>query len=200
MLTSQTTVRVVRSVLAVTIALAVANAAMADTIYLKNGRSILSSQVRVEGDRVIFLQYGGEVSIPMSMVDQIVTDAEVEPEGTPPPPPPAADPSPADPAANPADPEAPEIPPKETRDYWQNAVARIVADREEEVLEIESLRRTERAFLFSQRSTAETRAQIAAAEVRLTELDQEMTDLQTEARRLGIAPGWLRLDPSGGDA
>ena len=183
---------VVRSVLAVTIALTVANAATADTIYLKNGRSILSSQVRVEGDRVIFLQYGGEVSIPMSMVDRIVTDAEVEPEGTPPPPP-AADPSPADP-------EAPEIPPKETRDYWQNAVARIVADREEEVLEIESLKRTERAFLFSQRSTAETRAQIAAAEVRLTELDQEMTDLQTEVRRLGIAPGWLRLDPSGGDA
>lgn len=192
MLTSQTTVGVVRSVLAVTIALTVANAAMADTIYLKNGRSILSSQVRVEGDRVIFLQYGGEVSISMSMVDRIVTDAEVEPEGTPPPPP-AADPSPADP-------EAPEIPPKETRDYWQNAVARIVADREEEVLEIESLKRTERAFLFSQRSTAETRAQIAAAEVRLTELDQEMTDLQTEVRRLGIAPGWLRLDPSGGDA
>jgi len=67
-------------------------------------------------------------------------------------------------------------------------------------LEIESLRRTERAFLFSQRSTADTRAQIVAAEVRLTELDQEMTDLQTEARRLGIPSGWLRLDPSGGDA
>ncbi len=188
-----------RSVLAATIALAVANVAMADTIYMKNGRLIHSSHVRVEGDRVIFLQYGGEVSIPMSLVDRIVKDAEVEPEGAAPLLP-AADLSPVDPAADPADPEAPETPPKETRDYWQDAVARIVADREEVGLEIGSLRRTERAFLFSQRSTADTRAQIVAAEVRLTELDQEMTDLQTEARRLGIPSGWLRLDPSGGDA
>lgn len=199
MLISRTTLWLIRSVLAATIALAIANVAMADTIYMKNGRLIHSSQVRVEGDRVIFLQYGGEVSIPMSLVDRIVKDAEVEPEGAPPLLP-AADLSPVDPAADPADPEAPETPPKETRDYWQNAVARIVADREEVGLEIESLRRTERAFLFSQRSTADTRAQIVAAEVRLTELDQEMTDLQTEARRLGIPSGWLRLDPSGGDA
>ena len=199
MLISRTTLWLIRSVLAATIALAVANVAMADTIYMKNGRLIHSSHVRVEGDRVIFLQYGGEVSIPMSLVDRIVKDAEVEPEGAPPLPP-AADPSPVDPAADPADPEAPETPPKETRDYWQDAVARIVADREEVGLEIESLRRTERAFLFSQRSTADTRAQIVVAEVQLTELDQEMTDLQTEARRLGIPSGWLRLDPSGGDA
>ncbi len=48
--------------------LAVANVVMADTIYMKNGRSIRSSQVRIEGDRVIFFQYGGEVSLPLSMV------------------------------------------------------------------------------------------------------------------------------------
>ncbi len=195
---TQTTSRLARSVLAAALTLVLANVAVADTIYMKNGRSIRSSEVRVEGDWVIFVQYGGEVSIPLQLVDRVVADLEVEPEGTPPPPPPAAEVSPADPAADPADPAAAETPPQETRDYWQNAVATIVADREEIGLEIESLRRTERAFLFSHRSTAETRAQIDAAELRLTELDQEMNDLQAEARRLRIPPGWLRLDPSGG--
>ena len=198
MLELQTTRRLVRSVLAATIALALANVAMADTIYMKNGRTIHSAHVRVEGDRVFFLQYGGEVSIPLSLVDRIVADANVEPEGAPPPPPaPPTD----DPQADPApDPEAEEIPPEQTRDYWQDAVRTIVAERAEVDLEIEDLRRAERAFLFSHRSTAETRAQIDAAEVRLTELDQEMRDLQAEARRLQIPPGWLRLDPSGGGA
>ena len=173
---------------------------MADTIYMKNGRTIRSSQVRIEGDRVIFLQYGGEVSVPLSMVDRIVEDAAVEPEGTPPPPPPPP-PTADDPEADPdPDSDAEETPPQQTRDYWQSAVGTIVAARELVDLEIEGLKRTERAFLFSHRSTAETRAQIDAAELRLTELDQEMSDLQAEARALGIAPGWLRLDPSGGGA
>lgn len=197
MLKPQTTQRWVRSVLAVAIALALANVAMADTIYMKNGRAIRSAHVRVEGDRVIFMQYGGEVSIPLSLVDHIVVDANVEPEGAPPPPPSTADDPQADPAS---DPEEEETPPEQTRDYWQDAVGTIVAERSQVDLEIEDLRRTERAFLFSKRSTAETRAQIDAAELRLTELDQEMRDLQTEARRLQIPSGWLRLDPSGGGA
>ena len=180
-------------------ALALANVAMADTIYMKNGRTIRSSQVRVEGDRVIFLQYGGEVSVPLSLVDRIVEDTNVEPEGAPPPPPPSADDPQADPGADPdADPE--EIPPEQTRDYWQEAIGTIVAERGQVDLEIEDLRRTERAFLFSHRSTADTRALIDAAELRLTELDQEMSELQAEARRLQIPAGWLRLDPSGGGA
>ena len=72
-----------------------------------------------------------------------------------------------------------------------------MAEGAEVDLQIEDLRRTERAFLFSKRSTAETRQKIEAAQLRLTELDQEMTDLRAEARRLNIPPGWLRLDPSG---
>lgn len=184
----------VLSVVTAALTLALANVAMADTIYMKNGRSIRSSQVRIEGDQVIFLQYGGEVSIPMSMVDRIVKDENVEPEGAPPPPPAAADDTQVGPAT---DPEEEETPPEQTtRDYWQGRVGAITAEREEVELQIEDLRRTERAFLFSHRSTAETRTQIVAAQARLAELEQEVTDLQAEARRLNVPPGWLRLDPS----
>lgn len=184
----------VLSVVTAALTLALANVAMADTIYMKNGRSIRSSQVRIEGDQVIFLQYGGEVSIPMSMVDRIVKDENVEPEGAPPPPPAAADDTQVGPAT---DPEEEETPPEQTtRDYWQGKVRAITAEREEVELQIEDLRRTERAFLFSHRSTAETRTQIVAAQARLAELEQEVTDLQAEARRLNVPPGWLRLDPS----
>lgn len=184
----------VLSVVTAALTLALANVAMADTIYMKNGRSIRSSQVRIEGDQVIFLQYGGEVSIPMSMVDRIVQDENVEPEGAPPPPPAAADDTQVGPAT---DPEEEETPPEQTtRDYWQGKVRAITAEREEVELQIEDLRRTERAFLFSHRSTAETRTQIVAAQARLAELEQEVTDLQAEARRLNVPPGWLRLDPS----
>ncbi len=184
----------VLSVVTAALTLALANVAMADTIYMKNGRSIRSSQVRIEGDQVIFLQYGGEVSIPMSMVDRIVKDENVEPEGAPPPPPAAADDTQVGPAT---DPEEEETPPEQTtRDYWQGRVGAITAEREEVELQIEDLRRTERAFLFSHRSTAETRTQIVAAQARLAELEQEATDLQAEARRLNVPPGWLRLDPS----
>jgi len=184
----------VLSVVTAALTLALANVAMADTIYMKNGRSIRSSQVRIEGDQVIFLQYGGEVSIPMSMVDRIVKDENVEPEGAPPPPPAAADDTQVGPAT---DPEEEETPPEQTtRDYWQGRVGAITAEREEVELQIEDLRRTERAFLFSHRSTAETRTQIVAAQARLAQLEQEVTDLQAEARRLNVPPGWLRLDPS----
>ncbi len=192
----QTTRRWVRAVFTAAITLALANMAMADTIYMKNGRTIRSSQVRIEGDRVIFLQYGGEVSVPLSMVDRIVEDANVEPDGSPLPPPTADDPA-ADPDP---DPDEEEVLPERTRDYWQEKAGAIVAEREQVELQIEDLKRTERAFLFSHRSTADTRAQIDVAEARLVELDEETSALQAEARRLLIPPGWLRLDPSGGGA
>ena len=52
--------------------------AVADTIYLTNGRVIHTASVRIEGDLVIFQQFGGEVSIPRSAVARIVEDEEVE--------------------------------------------------------------------------------------------------------------------------
>jgi hypothetical protein len=200
MLKPHTTQRFVLTFVVAALALTFATVAVADTIHLKNGRMIRSSQVRVEGDKVVFIQYGGEVALPMSLVDRIEQDAAVEPQGTPPPPPgttPDPD-APADPNA-PADPDAgADTPPEETRAFWQDRVRSIEAEKEQVRLQIEDLKRTERAFLFSHRSTAETRQAIEAAEARLVELDQEMTDLQAEARQAGVPAGWLRLPPGEG--
>jgi uncharacterized membrane protein YgcG len=198
MLKPHPTQRFVLTFVVAALALSFATAAVADTIYLKNGRQIRSSQVRIEGDRVLFIQYGGEVALPMSIVDRIEQDASVGPSATPPPPPEATQPeeNPDQPAAGD---EGADVPPEQTRDYWQEQVRSIEAEREQVNLQIEDLRRQERAFLFSHRSTAETRQSIEAAQQRLTELDQEMTDLQNEARRQGVPPGWLRLEPGGGE-
>lgn len=187
--------RFVLTFVAAALALALAGAAAADTIYLKNGRTIRSSHVRVEGDRVVFIQYGGTVKLPMSIVDRIEADTNAEPEPTPTPPPPAEDPE-ADPDAPPA--EGDEVPEEQTPEFWQDQVRSIEAEREQIRLQIEDLRRTERAFLFSHRSTADTRAAIEAAESRLGELDEQMAALEQEARRAGVPPGWLRLPPGGG--
>lgn len=181
---------------AAALALSFAVPTAADTIYLKNGRKIRSSEVRVEGDRVFFVQYGGEVVLSMSLVDRIVVDTSVEPEATPPPPPVVVSGAgPDDPAA--ADPGG-DVAPDQTQDYWQDRIRTIETERAQVELQIEDLRRTERAFLFSKRSTAETREHIDESQARLVELDKEMTDLQSEARRAGVPAGWLRLSGGGG--
>lgn len=61
-----------------TIAVAVPRVVRADSIYLTNGRVIHTEHARIEGDRVIFRQYGGEVSIPRSAVLRIVDNDEAE--------------------------------------------------------------------------------------------------------------------------
>lgn len=184
------------------VALAIAGAAAADTIYLKNGRTIRSSYVRVVGDRVVFIQYGGQVALPMSLVDRIEEDTNVGPSSSPAPPPSSSSDDTSVGSADPDDPEAAtaeeEVPEEETRAYWQDRVRSIEAEKEQLRLQIEDLRRTERAFLFSHRSTADTRAAIEQAEQRLTELDEEMAALRQEARQAGVPAGWLRLSPGGG--
>ena len=189
--------RIALTLLAVTFVLGLAASASADTIYLKNGRVIRSSSVRVEGDRVIFVQYAGEVSIPLVLVDRIVQDASVEPEGAPPPPVAVADTNPDDEGLDPeAEPE--DGLPEQTRQYWQDRVRAIEAETAEVEVRIEDLRRTERAFLFSSRSTADTRREIEDQQANLTRFAQEMDDLRAEARRMQIPAGWLRLTPAGG--
>lgn len=169
--------------------------AAADTIYLKNGRTFRTISARVEGDRLIFIQYNGEVSIPMALVDRIEKDENVGPAGTPTPPP-GTEAAPDEPVEG--EPEPGDVPPQQTRQYWQDRVRTIVSDREEVEMQIEDLRRTERAFLFSHRSTAQVRQEMEDAEARLVELDEEMRDVEAEARGLGVPAGWLRVDPSGG--
>jgi hypothetical protein len=179
---------------------------LADVVYLKNGRSISGVRTEVNGDRLIFFQGGNRVEISMEMVDRIEEEA-VELEPAPADRPPRPEPTPAPAAGASAGAEAgtegedvaeeDETPAEQTREYWQERVRAIGREREELQAAIMVLRREERAFLFSHRSTAATREGIEAARNRLKELDDEMVQLRRDARRQQIPPGWLRVTRTG---
>ncbi len=59
--------------------LAGASNASADSVYLKNGRVIRTASAHVDGQHVVFTQYGGEHSIPLSVVERVVVDDRVGP-------------------------------------------------------------------------------------------------------------------------
>jgi len=186
----------------------------ADSIYLKNGRVIRTSSAEIVGDRVMFTQFGHPIAIPMSEVDRIVDDDYEDPVATPS----AAQPEAATPmpsaAGRPAGggvPGAPHLPvaagaavdtpsatdPEQTKDYWQDRVRSIHADGELLALQMQDVRRIERAFLFSHRSTADIRRRKERLQARIDANAAAFPALRTEARRRKIPPGWLRL-PSGG--
>ena len=190
-------------VLVVCALFAMATSAVADTIYLKNGRTIRTSDTRIEGDNVIFLQYGGEVTIPMSLIERIEEDDAQEPDPLPVSQPASSgsaaqsgDQAAPNATAGAADPNAPPGPddPRLTRDYWQQELRAFQGERDQLNTRLEELNREERAFLFSRRSTADTRRRIQSTNDLLKALDEQEAELRDEARRLGIAPGWLRLD------
>ena len=58
--------------------------AAADSIYLKNGRVIRTPRTEVVGDKLVFLQYGAEITIPMDLVDRIELDDQIEEAPSPP--------------------------------------------------------------------------------------------------------------------
>ncbi|MFQ5742659.1 MAG: hypothetical protein ACE5HV_03605 [Acidobacteriota bacterium] len=173
--------------------LALAGAASADTIYMKNGRLIRSSSVRVEGDRVVFLQYGGQVAIPLSLVDKIVEDDTAGPEATAPAPAPADEPqeentppgeTPSDAAeGDTATPTQPQVPPEQTREYWDARLQPIFA----QMSDIEK-----RIDRFRGQTGADARRQVSELESRLKTLEQSLKGIRTQARRAGVPPGWLR--------
>jgi len=196
--------RTVQVLLMTAAVLGLAATAVADTIYLKNGRVIRTSEVRVEGDKVHFRQYTGMVAIPMSIVDRIEEDEMTGPEArqatrsTPRADEAASTEEGADEAAGTEEGDGEGVPPEETREYWQERVSANAAERQQLEETLERLRREERAFLFSQRSTAETRRQIEETQQRLDELDQEMEEIRQEARQQGVPPGWLRVQETSG--
>ena len=178
------------------LAVALPSLAAADSIHLKNGRVIRTPRTEVVGDKLVFLQYGAEITIPMNLVDRIETDAEMEEA----PSPPRSAMTQADDSAADSDGdedaaedgEDDEVPAEDTRAYWRARVEEIAAERAALQAQIVDYRREERAFLFSHRSTADTRHKIEAAQERLAELDVQMQELRRDARRQGIPPGWLR--------
>ena len=186
-------------VVIITVAGFAATSAAADTVYLKNGRVMRSSMVRVEGDRVYVRLYGGEVSFPMSMVERIEEDNLGEPPPTVVPvPAPApddpsadpadpsqddpADPSPGDPAQAGADPAA-DSPPEQTRDYWQNRLQPLKDELERLDGVLVQLRSSNAAAVQPQINRAEASRGRAVAQIDV---------IMAEARRLGVPAGWLR--------
>lgn len=185
--------------LGLTLAVALLSApAGADSIYLKNGRVIHTPSATVDGDRVVFLQYGHPMGIPMAQVERIEENDLSGPEASAPREPAptgstSAQASTGTPARTSSGPESPE----QTKEYWQDRVRAINAEAQALDLELKQLRRIERAFLFSRRSTADTRRQIESVQARIDANERAMPELRREARREGIPAGWLRL-PSGG--
>lgn len=194
--------------LAVLTALLLSPAAVrADTVYLKNGRVLRAARVTVTDDKVILEQSGNKVEFPRDLVERIERDGEasevLEPRQEPATP--AAPRAPAeagDTGTGDAEAEAEdegaeqeeEADPKQTREYWQGVMEDLETAREQLRETLEELRREERAFLFSRRSTAEVKAEIERVETELAELDAREQELRREARRLQVPPGWLRID------
>lgn len=176
----------------------------ADIVHLKNGRTLRATHTEVQGDKLVFIQNGMRAEIPMALVDRIEEDAALPPaplEGEAVAPEPtvgegreaaAAEQAAAE-SAEEEGAEAAGVPPEQTREFWQAAVLAIEQERRELEASLVELRREERAFLFSHRSTAPTRERIEAVNERMRELDVAMDELRREARRLQIPPGWLRV-------
>ncbi len=188
-----------------------ANSAHADTVYLKNGRVIHSSVVRVEDDRVVVMQYGGMVSIPLEIVDRIEEDNQVEPGGfVPPQPEPAFDEAPegssaeGDPAAEGATPEEgtaqseegqvvedpaaqPDPPEDPRRDqaYWQGRLRPIYS-------QMDRADRERREYAQLARTSAEAQRQLDRIDTHLADLERQAEAIRSEARRLGVPAGWVR--------
>lgn len=202
--------------LTITFVCAAAASAQADTIYLKNGRIITSSYVRVEGDRVFVRLFGGLVGFPMSMVDRIVEDDRVEAR-------PTVDPTPEPPAAEEGGEQGEEVGQEDQepgqeggQPAGQEGAAGAQAAQQqqqppqqpqtppEETREYWQNRvrplRTQLARLDRELAGLRNRARTdpdAARQLRDTEQarDDVMSQLQAteqEARRLNVPPGWLR--------
>jgi len=182
----------------------VAAPAAADTIYMKNGRVITSSSVRVDGDHVYVRLLGGEVRLPLFLIDHIVVDDAIEAppsvvpgqESTPDPNNPTGqgEPAPGDPVApgDPAgqgDPAAgaapadPEPASEETRAYWRNRLDPLQEELAGMDGELQRLR---------SRTGAEVEAQIQRLQATRDGVQARLNAILREARRLGVPPGWLR--------
>lgn len=185
----------------VAVVMLVAAPAGADIIHLKNGRTIRATRTEVQGDKLVFSLNGTRAEIPMALVERVEEEALV-----PAPEPVEGEPAETAPPTSTRETEAggagedeaeaeaeAEVPPEQTREYWQAAMLAIEQEQKQLQDSLVELRREERAFLFSHRSTAETRAKIDAVNERIKELDRAKDELRREARRLQIPPGWLRV-------
>lgn len=193
---------------------ALANPSVADSVYLKNGRVLHSSVVRVEGDRVIVKQYDGLVIFPQHLVERIEENNRVEPGGYVPPQPEvpfeevqqvegnvaagdeeaggaareegAAQPEEGQAAEDPeAQPDTPEQDPRRDRAYWQGRLRPIFT-------ELDRAERERRQYEDLAQTSAEAQRQLDRIDRAIADLESQAEAIRSEATRLGVPPGWLR--------
>lgn len=200
--------------IALTVAsMAVSPAARADTIFLKNGRVLRSATVRVVGERLVFTQYDGEVSIPLALVERIERDALSGPEAEPTPSPEeyaeslrerpgaAAGPTTATGGTEGGQTGAQEARAggaveagPDTPEYWRTRLAEVeelIDGVEERLGRLPEYRSGDTRLVLDGRMlwVLQERQRL---EQRLEGLDQLRRSILDSARRAGIPPGWLR--------
>ncbi len=189
--------------------------AEADTVYMKNGRIIHSSAVRVEGDRVFVRLYQGEVAFPLDKVERIVEDDEVETSSTRPSgagtEPTAGDPEAGvvdadaaagdDPAAASGTPDTaaggapaagdpaadPQGPPEPAPEETRQYWQNRIIPLNQQLERMDA----ELASLRS-RTGADVQAQVGRIEAQRERVQSQLDEIFREGRRLGVPPGWLR--------
>jgi hypothetical protein len=181
----------VAAVVLATIAIAAPRMARADSIYLTNGRVIHTEHARIEGDRVIFRQYGGEVSIPRSAVLRIVDNDEAERSE-------AREPVEAGSATG-ADPAASDTttPPQPSRDveYWAKLIIEVDQRIDRVQAELDRLPHYDAADRFILRYSGQALYFIAERdkwEAMMRRFELTRRQLLEGARKAGIPPGALR--------
>lgn len=170
---------------------------LGDTIYLKNGQKIRTSYAEIKGDKVFFTQFGGVVSVPMSLVDRIESDRFAEPakstvSASP------LSPTPATPAIageqQPAQ-ESKEVDSerqKKETEYWikrKQKLTQRLADAEKE---LQTARHDNFATRYAGGALERSIKRIEALEKEIAQLKQDIANLEDEARRYSIPPGVFR--------
>jgi len=174
--------------------------ALSDTIYLKSGRIIRTPFSEVVGNKVRFIIRGGEVMLPLSLVEKIVKDAytlppKSESSAAPPPPtklgqegtPPETKGEKAPPSVGTDNPEAQ----KKQATYWIKRREQITESLQKAEAQLSEARRRLRFSVLPQERGALVK-QINQLEKAVEKYRNELNNLGTEAKKHGVLPGELR--------
>jgi hypothetical protein len=174
---------------------------LGDTIYLKNGEKIQTTYAEVKGNQVIFSKFGGMVSLPMTLVDRIESDSYVEPEKS-------SEAAPAStavrtsstPTSSPATGSSSQDSAqrrlemqKKNAQYWVKRKQELTDRLNDAEQKLQAARANNLAMRYAGGAgLALSGQQIEALEREITQLREQLDNLDDEARRYGIAPGVLR--------
>jgi len=180
---------------------------LGDTIYLKNGQKIRTSYAEIKGDKVSFSQFGGIVSLPMSLVDRIESDRFIEPEkgsalapssaSTPTTPETSttAEQQPAQEGKQPPAQESKESDPEQEKkdpEYWIKKKQELTQRLAQAEKELQEAKHDNFATRYAGGALERSIKRIESLENEIARLKLETANLETEAKKYGILPGVFR--------